>query len=633
VAKIKGNKAMNEECSKNESVRGRGILSRLVKSNNPAVSIARLLGNEKRYGAVLTAVLQDSNLLQSALLRLENRNIPAKVLNRFENTIKRDLQKQHGFVRGNYRNQEDVLVEIGKGCELFESPEGEAFATLLRDELRETWPVRSDGFRGWLKKRFADRTGKFPCPNALNNALGQLADIAMASQVEHPVFVRVGHHGGHQFLDLGDETWEAIEITPTGWTVTPNPPVRFMRSKGIRPLLRPDKDGDIGQLRKYLNLQAESDWILVVSWLFGALFSSGPYPILILLGERGSAKSEMSKLLRMLIDPAEPCLRSFTADLHSLMISARNNHLIVFDNLSSLKRSDSDILCRLATGGGWTTRSLRRDIDETTFNVQRPAILNGITEFATQPDLQDRALTIRLHRIPDDKRRTVREIEEEFQKDLPRILGGLLNAISVALKNRGQLQLTSRPRMADFAELVAAAEAALPWKAGEFLAAYRKNLKESAETVLATNLIALAIDRHLRLEGTLQGTATGLMEALGGHLSDSELRTRDWPKSPEGFARRLQEITPLLRDTGVAVDRWREGKSGDRLIRIGYRKTEQADSSDGSDSKIRALTKEAPNNSGVAKKKPGVAGKVVPITSSLQLELLRERMRKLREAR
>jgi hypothetical protein len=40
----------------------------------------------------------------------------------------------------------------------------------------------------------------------------------------------------------------------------------------------------------------------------------------------------------------------------------------------------SDSLCRLATGGGFATRQLYKDLDETLIEAIRPIILTGIED-------------------------------------------------------------------------------------------------------------------------------------------------------------------------------------------------------------------------------------------------------------
>ena len=53
----------------------------------------------------------------------------------------------------------------------------------------------------------------------------------------------------------------------------------------------PERGGSIDDLRQLLNVPNENDWVLVVSWLLGALRPERPYPVLVLQGEQGSAKS------------------------------------------------------------------------------------------------------------------------------------------------------------------------------------------------------------------------------------------------------------------------------------------------------------------------------------------------------
>jgi ABC-type antimicrobial peptide transport system ATPase subunit len=47
-----------------------------------------------------------------------------------------------------------------------------------------------------------------------------------------------------------------------------------------------------------------------VAWLLGALRAGGPYPVLAIAGEKGSAKTVLSKLLRAVIDPSVAPVRA-----------------------------------------------------------------------------------------------------------------------------------------------------------------------------------------------------------------------------------------------------------------------------------------------------------------------------------
>jgi ABC-type phosphonate transport system ATPase subunit len=61
---------------------------------------------------------------------------------------------------------------------------------------------------------------------------------------------------------------------------------------------------------------------LVVAWLLAALRSGGPYPLLAISGEHGSAKTVLSKFLRALVDPNVAAVRALPREERELMIAA-----------------------------------------------------------------------------------------------------------------------------------------------------------------------------------------------------------------------------------------------------------------------------------------------------------------------
>ena len=131
----------------------------------------------------------------------------------------------------------------------------------------------------------------------------------------------------------------------------------------------------------------------------------GPYPLLAISGEQGSAKTVLSKLLKALIDPNAAPVRALSREERELMIAANNGYLLAFDNLSGLPNWLSDALCRLATGGSFAVRQLYTDDEEMLFEAARPILLNGIEEVVSRPDLGDRAIFLTLAPIGRGERR------------------------------------------------------------------------------------------------------------------------------------------------------------------------------------------------------------------------------------
>src|SRR5438552_51284 len=89
-----------------------------------------------------------------------------------------------------------------------------------------------------------------------------------------------------------------------------------------------------------------------------------------------------------------------------LMIQAKDNYLLIYDNVSGMKNDISDALCTLATGGGVATRRLYTDDELQIFNHCRPFVINGIGEFANRPDLVERSIVVILSSMPRGQRRT-----------------------------------------------------------------------------------------------------------------------------------------------------------------------------------------------------------------------------------
>jgi hypothetical protein len=134
--------------------------------------------------------------------------------------------------------QSDVLIHIAKRGELFHNDDV-AYADVNRNGHRETWPVRSGGFRRWLLHCYYDENGGAPNNDAVSTALGVIEADATVRGEEHPVAVRVGGHDGKIYVDLCNNDWQAIEIDTACWRVVDQPPIRFIRSRGMLPLPMP----------------------------------------------------------------------------------------------------------------------------------------------------------------------------------------------------------------------------------------------------------------------------------------------------------------------------------------------------------------------------------------------------------
>ena len=295
-----------------------------------------------------------------------------------------------------------------RDCTLFHHGE-EAFAEFEHDAHRQSWPVPSQGFSAWLRARYFEASdGGAPTNEAFQTAISTIVARARFHGPAREVYRRVGSEAGKLYLDLCNDAWQAVEIDATGWRCVDRPAVRFVRTRHMRTLPEPERGGQIEGLRTLLNLTSDDDFNLAVAWLLAALRATGPFPVLVLTGEKGSAKSTCARMLRALVDPHEAALRAPPRNEHELFIAARNTHVLAFDNLSTVLAWLSDALCRLSTGAGFAARKLYTDDEESVISAECPVLLNSIDAVVTRGDLADRALILMLEAIPDAAQARVR---------------------------------------------------------------------------------------------------------------------------------------------------------------------------------------------------------------------------------
>jgi len=463
-------------------------------------------------------------------------------------------------IKDEKKSQADLLVElVGEDVELFYSPNKEPYASFPSNDHIETYRINTKGFKLWLGGRFYNLYTKAPGNQAVTDALGIIASKALYEGSLYPIFVRVGKKEETHFLDLADERWRVVELTKDGWQILDNSPVKFVHPSGLKPIAEPVHNGSIQILRQFMDPISEEDWVLILAWLVAALQPKGPYPVLSVSGEQGSGKSTRSKMLRTLLDPNVSPLRTPPRSEQDLIIAANNSHCIALDNISSISTWLSDALCRLSTGGGFSTRALYSNDEEVIFDAQRPVILNGIGDLATRSDLLDRSLTVTFSSIPEEKRQEERLIWQEFKMAIPVILGGLLDAHSMALNRLPEIQLNRLPRMADFARLIVAAEPILAFPTGTFMDVYSGNRAAAHEIAIDQAAIGPVICEFVAKEESWSGTPSELLEKLDNLVEDKITRRRDWPKSAGGLSKILNRLAPNFRQIGIEVAFRRSG--------------------------------------------------------------------------
>jgi hypothetical protein len=447
--------------------------------------------------------------------------------------------------------QSTRLLALAADADLFHTPPLEPYVSFRVGDHIETWPVGSKTYRHSLRHRYFLQVGSTPSKNALQEAIDQLTASALFDGPEQVVATRIAGTDEAIYANLADPRWQCVEISKRGWRVISDPPLRFRRPEGMTALPLPVRGGNLDELRSFTNAPDEM-FRLIVAWLLAAFRPRGPYPILAVHGEPGSSKTTLCNILRLLLDPNLALQRTLPNDERDLMITARNSWFLAFDNLSRMTPRISDAFCRMATGGGFSTRTLYSDDGEKIFEAQRPVVFNGIEELNTRGDLADRTIVIMLESIPAKRRIPEEQFWAKFEEARPRIFGALLDAVVVGLNRLPDVQLDGFPRMADFTKWSVATEPAYCATPGGFLAAYENNRAQMHELTLESSPVAAAVFA-LAEHGGFFGTATELLTRLHP-FTDKEMNPKEFPKDGPRLAGALRRIAPHLRARGIGID-------------------------------------------------------------------------------
>lgn len=439
------------------------------------------------------------------------------------------------------------LVEIA--LELYEfgvSTDGETYA-IPSEGPRVLRMLRGGktSLRAQLAREYFTRYRKAASQAALADALAVVQGFAEGED-EAEVFIRVGKQGEALWLDLGDATGRAIRVTGRGWSLAESSPMLFKRTAVTAVLPEPESGTDIAELWQWLNVTAE-DRPLVLAWLVHALFASAPHTVLGIFGEQGTGKTTAEKVMVSILDPSPAAVRKPPRDTESWVTAASLSWVVGLDNLSDMPAWLSDSIARAVTGEGDIRRKLYTDGDAAVFSFRRCIVLNGIDLGALRPDLAERMVPIDLERISEQDRLEEAELWPRWAEAHPRILGALLDLAARVMRVLPSVELESKPRMADFARVLAAVDSVL---GTEGYKRYTKRALDLAADGLSGDPLAMAI------RDTISTSFEGTSAELLAHVTPDVEKWRPpkgWPATARQTTTQLRRIAPSLRKIGWTV--------------------------------------------------------------------------------
>lgn len=439
--------------------------------------------------------------------------------------------------------QRDYTFGIDQNARCFALPRGGHITRPLKNG--------KNSFRKEISTVYYQQTGLVAPQNALTEAMTILEHFCEATEPIVTYVRAASPNEGEILLDVGDAAAHVIRITADGWEVLDGDtevPVIFHRTTLTNPLPIPERGGDLEQIWKFVNVKNVDDRQVARGWLVAAVVLVGlPCPIFGLLGEQGTAKTTAARRLTSLFDPTGAPVRRPPKDIDKLMHSLAGSRTTVLDNLSSIPHWMSDALCRAVTGESDADRMLYTDDELRIIKVMGVIAFTGIDVGALNGDLAERCVWGNLERISPSERRSERELQREWDASYASIVGGLLDLVVLTLQALPQVSLAEKPRMADFAEVLAAIDLAT---GSDGLSYYMAAQEAVADEIVATDTFIVELTSKIRVPW--RGTTKELYPLLTKPEGE-----KYWPAA-RGLAGKLKRIAPDLRKAGWAIDQVRE---------------------------------------------------------------------------
>jgi hypothetical protein len=412
-----------------------------------------------------------------------------------------------------------------------------------------------------LSRLFYYNEKKIANAEAINNAMLFLQSKAEYEGKIFPLSLRVAWHNGDIYYDMTDDKWQCIKVSGEGkgWQLVDHTSIpMFIRHNQISQV-EPDRNYDADIIDRFLgltNIKVEKDKILLKAYIVSLFIPDIPHAMLVLHGEKGSAKSTLQTLIKLLVDPSKPRLLTIYNDIKEFIQQLAHNYVAYYDNLKRPPKWLSDEACKAVTGVGSTKRKLYSDDNDIVYEYRRCLGFSGINVALTEPDALDRSMMIELDRIKKENERTEEEIMAEFEKLRSGLLGYIFDIIASALKIKPTLKLRDLPRMADFALWGEAIARAMGYKDLEFINAYYENIGKQNVEAIENHPFGQALARYMGDNELLKGSPMEILEQLEVFAHNNGIKTdhKLWPKSPNMVTRRLNQIrSNLLEGLGIDV--------------------------------------------------------------------------------
>lgn len=455
----------------------------------------------------------------------------------------------------------NIMLEMVEDLRWYEDGNGDVFVQLPGNNgLDQVLNGECEPLACYLDNRFFAEFNFYPSETQLKEAIIKIA--RHNEKILEPVIpMRVRHDGRTTYIDSGSDD-SGIVIKPGSVNVEPLPDgVYFRRPAGLMPIHTSTGVGDIDSFRELINYADDTHWRLIIGWMTAALgMAQGTFPILMIAGNAGAAKSTGTGLIKTVLDPQSPELLSYPKSVEQVQFHSVYNYVMAYDNLSGVSNEVSDALCTMASGTGFLSRRLYTNLGRVALKVKRPVMLNGIDNVARRNDFASRTLCTAFRKLDDNERLEDDYIAQQVEKNLDKWRKECYTIISEVKKiDRGEV---ARPRfrLADFHVWLEMVGMVLGWEKDFAYDAMRSNENVLLDNIKDTDLVAAYLLAFMDNRAVWSGLTRELYEEVVTIVPPDVKRSSDWPNTLNGFGARIGRANEVLEFSGITVRRARKKK-------------------------------------------------------------------------
>ncbi len=469
----------------------------------------------------------------------------------------------------------DVLLRLieEQGHIPFRSTEGEAFIQIPNKVSFVNYPLKSEYYQMWLRNLYYQTYNRGSRNDMIQAVMETLVAKAHCQGKEYPVYNRFAFHEGHLYYNLADRDSTVLCVDESGIKCCSEPPVRLITRKNIRPQPMPQKGKSFRKLmNKYYHFASMSDRILHNVILIVRLITGIEQPIVIYKGSKGSSKTTSMEMDKRCLDISSNNVTVMPKNEEDFLLLLESQDIVCLDNMDSITKSQANIFCQVVTGATAVKRKKYSDSELCEINIKSVVYMNGIHLLSDRSDFLDRCVFLNMKAISSEKRRSKKDVMEEFEADKPCILYRMFECLSRAMEIEPLIEVNIDDRLLDFLKWGCAVAEAMGYGQEKFLEAYQKNRTRLNEELLEEDEVAGAVMDYLEESGNFEGTMSELSAELFDMLYEKGMYASNKIKQANHLSRRLKELEAGLHNVGICVE---IGKNnGKRFVKISRENTE-----------------------------------------------------------